>query len=55
MKEWQKILIFFMLGALSMIIYQEASAVVICETDRNGRMCCWEADQYGPNRPYICS
>jgi hypothetical protein len=29
--------------------------VIVCEADRNGRMCCWDTNQYGPNRPFICN
>ena len=29
--------------------------VIVCETDRNGKMCCWDTNQYGPNRPWICN
>jgi hypothetical protein len=39
-------------------VYHRAFAdnkVIVCETDRNGRMCCWDTNQYGPNRPYICN
>ena len=39
-------------------VYHRASAdnkVIVCETDRNGRMCCWDTNQYGPNRPFICN
>lgn len=39
-------------------VYHRASAqntVVVCEPDRSGRVCCWDTNQYGPNRPYICN
>jgi hypothetical protein len=29
--------------------------VIVCEADRNGKMCCWDTAQYGPNRPWICN
>ena len=33
----------------------EDNKVIMCETDRNGRMCCWDTNQYGPWRPAICN
>jgi hypothetical protein len=32
-----------------------AKAVTVCETDRSGRMCCWDADKYGPFKPITCN
>jgi hypothetical protein len=29
--------------------------VMICEPDRNGKVCCWDTSIYGPNRPFICN
>ena len=29
--------------------------VMICEPDRNGKICCWDTSIYGPNRPFICN
>jgi hypothetical protein len=29
--------------------------VMICEPDRNGKLCCWDTSIYGPNRPFICN
>jgi hypothetical protein len=31
-----------------------AQSTVVCETDRNGRMCCWDTKVYGPWRPITC-
>ena len=38
-------------------IYNRAMAqrgVMMCETDRTGKVCCWDTSQYGPNKPFIC-
>jgi hypothetical protein len=46
----------FLIAGLA--VYHRASAdnkVIVCETDRNGRLCCWDTAQYGPNRPFICN
>lgn len=46
----------FLIAGLA--IYHRANAqrgVVICEPDRNGKVCCWDSSQYGPNRPFICN
>lgn len=31
-----------------------AQSTVVCETDRSGRMCCWDTKVYGPWRPITC-
>lgn len=39
-------------------IYHRANAqrgVIICEPDRNGKICCWDTSIYGSSRPYICN
>lgn len=39
-------------------VYQRAFAdenkVIVCETDRNGRICCWDTKQFGPYKPISC-
>lgn len=29
--------------------------VIVCETDRKGKVCCWDSNVYGPNRPWTCN
>lgn len=31
-----------------------AHAVVVCETDKQGRTCCWDVDRDGTQRPWTC-
>jgi len=52
----------FCVAALILIaglaVYHRANAqrgVMICETDRNGKVCCWDSSIYGPSKPFICN
>jgi hypothetical protein len=48
----KKLIAFGFAAMLSSSIF--AQSTVICETDRNGRMCCWDTKVYGPWRPITC-
>ena len=46
----------FLIAGLA--VYHRAYAqrgVMICEPDRNGKVCCWDSSIYGSSRPYICN
>ena len=49
-----KKILFFGFAALCLNAYAQRG-VMICEPDRNGKVCCWDTSIYGPNRPFICS
>jgi hypothetical protein len=34
--------------------YKSAHAVVVCETDKQGRTCCWDTERDGSFRPTSC-
>lgn len=42
----------FLIAGLA--VYHRAYAQTVCETDRNGRICCWDTKQYGPYKPFTC-
>jgi|CryBogDrversion2_1035201.scaffolds.fasta_scaffold238488_2 hypothetical protein len=53
-----KIIIFWciVLGLMMFTVISYAqNTVIVCETDKKGRTCCWDTNQYGPSRPWICS
>jgi hypothetical protein len=40
--------------ALVALLSTSAFAVIKCESDRRGGMCCWDTDKDGPWKPISC-
>jgi hypothetical protein len=56
MKEWQKHLILFILGAcLGIILTEYCEAAERCVKDSSGGICCWNTETDGTIKPIYCA